>query len=172
MPTNALHKLTSSPRSVSTLIHITGLLSFTESFLYLPYLANPLHHGFGGSFKFLTVIALTVSTITFGVGLLADVTLNKQLYALKNTLAVWAAPLDVLVCILYWSIRAVVPREYELPFIPDFSYHGMPAIMLTLDLVLLGPPWLVKTGIVMTFSLVSIFVYWGWLEYCFSFNGW
>jgi len=108
MTTHALQRLTSSPRSVSAIIHVTGLLFFAESFSWLPNITNPLHNGFGGSYQFLTFIALTISTITFGVSLfLAGVSLCKQLFTLKNILSICATPLEVLVSILYWSLRAV-----------------------------------------------------------------
>jgi hypothetical protein len=176
MITHALPRLASS-RSVSVIIHLAGLLFFAASFSWLSNITNPLRNGFGGSYQYLIIIALTISVITFGVGLLADVSLSEQLFALKNILSVCATPLEVLVSILYWSLRAadkrlVVPPGHELPFIPDFSLHAMPAIMLTLDLMLLSPPWSIKAYIAMTLSAVLAFLYWAWIEYCFSLNGW
>jgi len=177
MTTQALQRLVSSPRSASAIIHVAGLLFFAASFSWLPNITNPLHNGFGGSYQFLTIIALTISTITFGVGLLADVSLSERLSALKSMLSVCATPLEVLVSILYWSIRAVdkrfvVPPGHELPIIPDIGLHAMPAIMLTLDLILLNPPWSIKAYGAMKLDLVLVFLYWGWIEYCFSLNGW
>jgi FAR-17a/AIG1-like protein len=177
MTTLALQRTAYSPRSFSAIIHVAGLLFFVVSFSWIPNISNPLHNGFGGSYQFLTIIALTISIITFGVGLLADIFLIEQLFTLKNILSVCATPLEVLVSILYWSLRAVderlvVPPEHELPFIPDFGFHAIPAIMLTLDLMLLSPPWSIKPYSAMTLSSVLAFLYWGWIEYCFSFNGW
>ena len=48
----------------------------------------------------------------------------------------------------------------------------MPAIMLTLDLMFLSPPWTVKGYGAMTISMTIAFLYWGWVELCFSKNGW
>jgi len=177
MTTHALKRLASSPRSVSVLIHVTGLLFFTASFSWLPNIASPLHDGFGGPYQFLTIIALTGSIITFGVGLLADLFISEQLFACKNILSVGATPLDVLVSVLYWSARAVDkllvrPPGHELPFIPDFGLHAIPAVMLTLDLMLLSPPWSIKAYSALALGSVLSFLYWGWIEYCFSFNGW
>jgi len=177
MTTHALQSLSSSPRSISAIIHAAGILSFAASFSWLPNITNPLHSGFGGHYQFLTFIALTISTITFVVGLLADISLSKQLFALKNILSVCATPLEVLVTILYWSIRAVdkrfvMPPGHELPFIPDFGFHAMPAVMLVLDLMLLSPPWSIKAYSAMGLDSVLTFLYWGWVEYCFSINGW
>lgn len=48
----------------------------------------------------------------------------------------------------------------------------MPAIMLTLDLMFLSPPWTVQGYGAMTISMTIAFLYWGWVELCFSKNGW
>jgi hypothetical protein len=177
MTTHALQRLTSSPRSVSFIIHVTGLLLFATSFSWLPNITNPVHNGFGGHYQFLTFIALTMSAITFGLGLLADVLRDEHIFALKNTLSVCATPLEVLVSILYWPLRVydkilVMPHGYELPFIPDFGFHAMPAIMLALDFMLLSPPSSIKAYNAMTLELMLVFLYWGWIEYCFSINRW
>ena len=132
---------------------------------------------YGGQFQFLTIIGLLLSTITFALGLLADITLTDELFAAKNFLSVCSTPLEVLVSILYWGLCAinrdlVVPPDLALPFLPDFGFHAMPAIMLSLDLILLSPPWTIKSYNAMALSLALAFLYWGWVEYCFSKNGW
>lgn len=177
MTTHALHRLATSQRSVSCTIHLTGLLFFAASFVWLPNITNPLHNGFGGSYQFLTIIALTMSTITFGVGLLGDIFLCAPIFALKNKLSLCATPLDVLVSILYWTLhtidkRLVIPPGHELPFIPDFGFHALPAVMLTLDFMLFGPHWSIKASTAMTLSLLLAVSYWTWVEYCFSRNRW
>jgi len=65
-----------------------------------------------------------------------------------------------------------VPPGHELPFIPDFGFHAMPAIMLTLDLMLLSPPWSIKAYSAMALGLVLAILYFAWIEYCFLLNGW
>jgi hypothetical protein len=105
-----------------------------------------------------------MSATTFGVALLADLTMSKQLFALKNILSVCATPLEVLIAILYWGLRAfekrrVVPPSHELPLIPDFGFHDMPAIMLTLDMMLLGPPCAIRARDVMMFGFTMVFLY-------------
>ena len=166
-----------SPRVVSAIIHVMGLSLFAAALSWLPNISNPLHNGFGGPYQFLTFIALTMSATTFGVALLADLTLSKQLFALKNVLSVCATPLEVLIAILYWGLRAlekrwVVPPGHELPFIPDFGFHGMPAITLTLDMMLLSPPCTIRARDAMILGFAMVFLYWSWVEYCFSLNGW
>jgi len=54
----------------------------------------------------------------------------------------------------------------------DSGFHGMPAIMFVLDLILLSPPWTIKAFGAMSISTVIAFAYWFWIEYCFSVNGW
>lgn len=46
----------------------------------------------------------------------------------------------------------------------------MPAIMLTLDLLLFSPPWTIKLQGATMLSTALAFGYWAWIEYCFSVN--
>ncbi|KAK0730536.1 FAR-17a/AIG1-like protein [Lasiosphaeris hirsuta] len=177
MTRHPLQRLPSPSRSLSAAIHVLGLLSFSASFGYLQKYPNPLHQGVGGDFQFLTIIGLALSTATFISGILADITLNHSLFEIKNILSVCSAPLEVLISVLYWGICAidrklVVPPDVSLPLLPDIGFHAMPAIMLALDLVLLSPPWTIRGYGAMAISLTVAFLYWGWVEYCFSYNGW
>ncbi|KAK8005772.1 hypothetical protein PG990_011809 [Apiospora arundinis] len=52
------------------LIQIAELTSSMATFLWLPNATNNLHHRFGGSFQFLIITGLTLSTATFGLGFL------------------------------------------------------------------------------------------------------
>ncbi|KAI5457862.1 FAR-17a/AIG1-like protein [Mariannaea sp. PMI_226] len=172
-----LQRCAASDITISILIHVIGLLFFAASLRWLPNITNPLHAGFGGSYQFLTIIALTISTITFGLGFLADFFFSRRLWVLKNTFLACATPLELLVSLMYWSLRAidkrlVVPPGHELPVIPDLGFHAIPAIMLTLDLMLLNPPWRTKASTTMILSLTMVILYWGWMEYCFTINGW
>ncbi|KAK3362069.1 FAR-17a/AIG1-like protein [Lasiosphaeria ovina] len=65
-----------------------------------------------------------------------------------------------------------MPPELQLPFLPDLGFHAMPAVMLTLDLILLSPPWTIKVYGAMSISVAVAFLYWSWLELCFTKNGW
>lgn len=38
---------------------------------------------------------------------MADLTLSKRLFAIKNALAVVCGPIEVLISLLYWGLRAV-----------------------------------------------------------------
>ncbi|TDZ17735.1 UPF0641 membrane protein [Colletotrichum orbiculare MAFF 240422] len=132
--------------------------------------------GFGGNYQHLTNIGLILSCATFTTGLLADITLNAQLFAIKNALATTAAPLEVLISILYWGIRSIderllIPEGFELHWLPDVGFHLIPAVVLSLDLILFSPPWTIRAYSAMAISMTFAFAYWGWVELCFSKNG-
>lgn len=166
-----------APRSISTVVHTTGLALFAASFSWLSGHTNPVHEGFGGAFQFLTFIALALSTATFSVGLLADLWPSRRLSSLKYMLSLCCAPLDVFLTVFYWPIRMadksfVMAPGHEVPFIPDFGFHAVPAIFLTLDVMLLAPAWTVDASSATALGSLVAFSYWGWVEYCFSQNGW
>jgi hypothetical protein len=72
--------------------------------------SNPLRNSndsYGWHFQYLTIIGLALSTLTFACGLLADLTLSRRLFAAKNALSVASAPIECLITILYWGLRAV-----------------------------------------------------------------
>lgn len=65
------------------------------------------NEAYGWHFQYLTVIGLSLATLTFVVGLLADLTLSARLFLLKNILSLCSAPMEVLISILYWGLRLV-----------------------------------------------------------------
>ncbi|KAJ0355246.1 hypothetical protein COL154_000841 [Colletotrichum chrysophilum] len=176
MARHRLQRLESPSRTLSFLLHVAGLCSFFASFQFLSTLTHEISMGFGGNYQHLTNIGLILSATTFGIGLLADITLIPQLFAVKNALSTTAAPLEVLISILYWGIRSIderllIPEGFELHWLPDVGFHLVPAVVLTLDLILFSPPWTIRAYSAMTISMVFAFLYWGWVELCFSKNG-
>ncbi|KAF1354877.1 FAR-17a/AIG1-like protein [Delphinella strobiligena] len=171
-------RMNSPSQGASALLHIAGLASFAYSFNWLAQDDNPVNEAFGSHWQHLTIIGLSLSTLTFFVGLLADITLCRRLFTLKNVFSVASAPMEVLISLLYWGLSAVNPRlvmpEWApvLPFAADFSFHAMPAIMLAIDLLFFSPPYAV--GVLPAFGLSSIIAvgYWFWVELCFTHNGW
>jgi hypothetical protein len=124
-----LQRLASPSRSISALIHLLGIASFSASFRWLFLYPSPENEKFGGVFQFLTIIGLALSLTSMALGLLADVTLSTTLFRAKNVISVCSTPLEVLISILYWGItlidkRLLVPEEYQLPFWPDFGFHA------------------------------------------------
>ncbi|PSS27669.1 hypothetical protein M430DRAFT_131429 [Amorphotheca resinae ATCC 22711] len=91
-------------------------------------------------------------------------------------LALCSAPLEVLITILYWGLvaidrRLVVPPEVEISLYADVGFHAMPAILLTIDLLFLSPPWTLHALPAMGLSSVLAVLYWVWVEHCYKYNG-
>lgn len=133
--------------------------------------------------------------MTFTFGLLADITLSRRLFAIKNALSVASAPIECLISILYWGLRAVslcisestVPSDTNPPtqidtslVLPpwapilllrdDLSFHFMPAFTLTLDLLFFSPPYTIAVLPALGLSACIAFGYWFWIEQCFTYN--
>lgn len=175
MARHSLQRLASPSRTASAVIHLLGIASFSASFRYLSVFPNPQSEQFGGSFQFLTIIGLALACASMVFGFLADITLNQTFFDIKNVISVCSAPLEVLISTLYWGISLIdkallFPPELQLPPLPDIGFHLMPAVMLTIDLLLFSPPWTIKAYGAMGISTAIAFLYWGWVEYCFSRN--
>lgn len=115
-----LQRLASPSRSISAIVHLFGMASFAASFRWLFTYPTPQQQQFGGSFQFLTIIGLAFALTSMTLGFLADLTLNRTLFAAKNVVSVCSTPLEVLVSILYWGIslidkRLLFPEEVQLP---------------------------------------------------------
>lgn len=127
--------------------------------------------------QYLTIIGLFLAALTFTVGLLADLTLSSRLFTLKNTLSVASAPMEVLISLLYWSLRTIDQRLVLPEWAPvldlktDASFHAVPAIALTLDLLFFSPPY--SVSVIPAFGLSSCIAlaYWFWVEQCYAHNG-
>jgi hypothetical protein len=171
-----LQRLESPSRAISFATHVLGLCSFAGSFWYIINFPTQMNEAYGWHYNYLTIIGLLLSTFTFIFGLLADITLSHQLFAIKNTLSVSTAPLEVLITILYWGISAidrelVIPPEINLNPWADVSFHFMPSLLLVWDLLALSPPYTIKNLPAVASSTILAFTYWGWVEHCYSHNG-
>ncbi|KIX06558.1 uncharacterized protein Z518_04534 [Rhinocladiella mackenziei CBS 650.93] len=171
-----LQRLPSPSRGVSALVHTIGLASFAYSFNYLVEHPNHINQAYGWHFQYLTIIGLTLATITFSLALLADLSLSPQLFVSKNVLSMCSAPMEVLVSVLYWGLRAidpalVVPKELELPLPADLSFHLVPSLLLLIDLLFLSPPWTITALPAVGLSTFIAFLYWFWIEQCYTYNG-
>lgn len=177
-PPEVLHNNTAlAPRSISAIVHAVGLVLFAASFSWLSGHTNPVHKGFGGAFQFLTFIALAMSMATFSVGFIADLWPSRCLSGLKNKLSLCCTPLNVFLTLFYWPLRIadkyiVMAPGHEVPLVPDLGFHAIPAIFLTLDAMLLNPLWTINAYSATALGSLVAFSYWGWVEYCFSHNGW
>lgn len=171
-----LQRLHSPSRTASAAIHILGLASFAYSFVWLETHPNHINQSYGWHFQYLTIIGLTLATLTFVLGILADVTSSRRLFYLKNLTSMCSAPMETLISFLYWGLRAidpalVVPPELELPLATDLSFHATPTVMLLVDLLFLSPPWTISAVPALALSAVIAFTYWFWIELCYSKNG-
>ncbi|KAJ5104191.1 hypothetical protein N7532_004720 [Penicillium argentinense] len=172
-----LQQLPSPSRGVSALVHLTGLASFAYSFKFMHDNPNRANEAYGWHFQYLTVIGLSLSTLTFIVALLADITLSRRLFLIKNLLSVCSAPMEVLISVLYWGLRLiderlVIPDWAVIPLDADISFHAIPSIVMLIDLLLLSPPWTITIMPSLGLSGAIAFGYWFWVEQCFQYNGW
>lgn len=171
-----LQRLPSPSRSISAAIHALGIASFSYSFDYLTRHPNHINQAYGWHFQYLTIIGLTLAMLTFVVGLAADLTLSRQLFLLKNIFSITAAPMETLITFLYWGLRSidpelVVPKELALPLPSDMSFHLTPTLLLLIDLLFLSPPWAISALPAFGLSLAIAFIYWFWIEICYTQNG-
>ncbi|KAK9853422.1 hypothetical protein MYU51_006513 [Penicillium brevicompactum] len=172
-----LQRLPSPSRGISALVHLAGLSSFFWAFKYMHENPNQANQAYGWHFQYLTVIGLTLSTLTFTVGLLADITLSRRLFLVKNLLSICSAPLEVLISVLYWGLRSVderlvIPEWVVIPLHADLSFHATPSVVMLIDLLFLSPPWTITVFPALVVSSTIAFGYWFWIEQCFAVNGW
>ncbi|KAL9092463.1 MAG: hypothetical protein Q9159_000810 [Coniocarpon cinnabarinum] len=172
-----LQRFAAPSRNSSLLLHGIGLSSFSYSFYYLLAYPNAISEAYGWHFQFLTIIGLSLATVTFIIAFLADVTLSRRLFAIKNAMATAAAPLELLISLLYWGLRLIDPqlvKPENMPIPPlyaDLSFHLNPTLLLLLDILLLSPPWTISALPAMALSSAIAIGYWFWIEHCHAKNG-
>ncbi|KAL5379062.1 hypothetical protein DPSP01_008697 [Paraphaeosphaeria sporulosa] len=169
-----LQRLDAPSKGISGAAHVIGLVSFYRSFKFL--VDNP-------NIIYLTVLGLSISTTCFTIGLLADMTSSQQLFTLKNYLALVAAPIEIIISMLYWGLRAidrelVIPPDLPTPpVMADLGFHLFPTLLLSLDALFLSPPWPTSpinpraSTLSLMISTAIAFLYWFWIELCHSRNG-
>jgi len=172
-----LQRYHSPSQYFSAAFHTLGLISFIYSFYFLHNHPNELSLGFGWDFKFLTIIGLALSAVTFLLAFLADLTASYQLFKWKNGFSLVATPLEVVIAILYWGIglfspEAITPPHLKRPLFEDLGFHLFPALLLMVDLLLLSPPWTHKVLEAGGMGVLLAGVYWVWTEECYKRNGW
>lgn len=127
--------------------------------------------------QYLTIIGLSLATLTFIFGLLADLTLSTRLFLAKNAFSVASAPLEILITLLYWGLRSIDPALVlpdwapRLAFGTDLCFHFFPATFLLVDLLVLSPPYTIAAIPSIGLSSLIAVVYWFWVEACYSHNG-
>ncbi|KAL6827189.1 FAR-17a/AIG1-like protein [Trichoderma sp. SZMC 28015] len=177
MARHPLQRFSSPSRRLSLLFHLLGTADFAYCFYCLTRWKYPRTNGFGWHFQYITNIGLGLSTISFALGALADITSSSAIFKIKNALSVLGAPLEVTVTILYWGIVAmgrnlIVQAGFKLPLLLNLGFHLAPAIFQSLDYILFSPPWTVSTTGLAALSAAFAYGYRCWVEYCHSRNGW
>lgn len=177
MAQHPLQRAESPAPGFSLVWHLVGIASFASSYRFLFQWQTPITESYGWHLQFLTIIALTLSFITFVIAAVADVTRSSTLFGIKNALSVVVTPINVVVTTLYFGLTAidpalVVPPEFRIPFAVDLGFHFAPGLLLVFDYLVLSPPWTVSTPVVMSLSTAIAFGYWYWVELCYSKNGW
>ncbi|KAF2480817.1 FAR-17a/AIG1-like protein [Neohortaea acidophila] len=171
-----LQRLPAPSRGASAILHSLGLASFAYSFSWLVRNPNPVNDSYGWHMQYLTIIGLSLAAATFTVALLADITDSHTLFKIKNALAVASAPMECLISLLYWTLRAideslVLPDWAEpLPLHTDFSFHAIPALALVIDILFFSPPYTIAVLPALALSGCIAFGYWVWIERCYQFN--
>ncbi|TKA25903.1 hypothetical protein B0A50_05658 [Salinomyces thailandicus] len=171
-----LQRWPSPSRGLSAFLHSLALASFIYSFDYLVRYPNPINDSYGWHLQFLTIIGLALATATVTIGLLADLTLSRTLFAVKNILSVASAPLACLISLLYWGLRAIdhslVLPDWAPPISlhSDLSFHAVPAFSLIVDLLFLSPPYTIAFLPALGLSATIAFGYWWWVEQCYRVN--
>ncbi|CAK4012086.1 UPF0641 membrane [Lecanosticta acicola] len=171
-----LQRIGSPSRGASAVLHTLGLVSFAYSFAYLVLNPNPANDSYGWHMQYLTIIGLSLSTATFAIGLLADLTLSRRLFHIKNTLSVASAPMECLISLLYWGLRAIDPKLVlpdwadRIAVTADISFHAVPSIALVIDLLFFSPPYTIAFLPALGLSVFIAFGYWIWIERCYQFN--
>ena len=141
---------------ISPILHFLQLSAHLASFRYLSTNPTPINDSYGWHFQYLTIFGLALSALTALLGSLSDLLSPFQqnsASSIPRILSSWqksllfgvAAPLEILVSCLYWSLRIidkdlVVPEWAQLPLIPDLSFHMLPTLCLVIDALLLSPP--------------------------------
>lgn len=65
----------------------------------------------------------------------------------------------------------VIPEEFQLPLFADLSFHLFPAIFLSVDFLLLSPPWTITLPNALALCGSIAVGYWFWIEDCYRHNG-
>lgn len=177
MASHPLQRFSSPSHRPSLLLHLLGTADFAYCFYCLTRCKNPRTNGFGWHFQYITNIGLGLSTISFALGTLADVTSSSAIFKTKNTLSVLGAPLQVTVTMLYWGTVAmgrdlIIETGFKIPLLLNLGFHLAPAIFQSLDYILFSPPWTLSTSGVAALSAAFAYGHRYWVDYCYRKNGW
>lgn len=171
---------------LTLIFHILALFLHLVTLSYVPTLTNPLQKGFGGPFKFLTIIGLSLSTFTFLFALLSSLvppsrtqkasSTQTTLHNLKTTFSLLSTPLECLIGLFYWGLwfldkKLVTPPGHEVPLLLNLGLHALPGVALVGEF-LGGEGWDVSLGGAVAVGIGEALAYGVWSEVCRGRNGW
>lgn len=123
-----------------------------------------------GHYQFLTNIALCLSTLYFTVNFLYHSLKLKNLYTIKNYLSATCLSLNIVVSLVYWSLKIFLPdlilaKGESIPLLLDLKIHLMPLLLTSIDYFFFMDRWNISylTGYAIISACATL--YWFWLEY-------
>lgn len=115
---------------------------------------------------------------SMAVAIMKDLLPQMKVFDLiKNSLGIVSVPLEGLISVLYWGLRAYDPKllvppdpRYQIPLVMDLSLHALPAFLLWIDFLFLSPPFSATSRpILLSGLLTTAYAY--WMERCAQING-
>ncbi|KAI7870340.1 FAR-17a/AIG1-like protein [Spinellus fusiger] len=133
-----------------------------------------LDTGFGGQFKFLTIIGLYLSILNFSLKIIHFLGLGEFKSFFKTMTPIVTA-VEGFITFSYWSLKfyssdMVVRSEVVIPLFWDLSLHLWAGVALYVDFFLLNTEFKRDSSHIAGIY-TSTALYYAWISYCNSHNG-
>lgn len=171
--------VSSCQRLVQFLVYTASSAAFFKTFSFMIYeFPTPINQTYGSHAQYLTILGLGLAHFAQIIGIFATILNCSKLRCVKQSLDIVVAPMEALISILYWSIKAVDPGlliDPRIAVVPpmwlDICMHFLPTVVELFDVILFNPQWNMSflTSLVM-FSPVGYF-YWWWTHFTYEQNG-
>lgn len=137
-----------------------------------------ISRSYSGHLQFLTVLGLCVTFVSELVSLVAQLSKLRTLRRLSSWLLQICAPVELLISIMYWSLRMI---DGDLVLDPNFAVELSPALdrklhiypaLLEVSRAILDPPDVWRAGVIgplLTFCVLAG-GYWAWIDHVFTHN--
>lgn len=168
-------------RIIPLALHTSAVIVYSRALYFLLYQSRTIiNESYGSHFQYLTVLGLCASLLAQTVSLFSVLTGSRLsvLVAVKKRLNFIAAPAELLISMLYWSLRAVDPQllidpkiDALLPQWVDLSIHVYPAFVETVDVLFFTSRYRNSSVSAFTLFLAITALYWKWVHHTFSMNG-
>lgn len=161
-------------------VHVMAIITYVSALnaIFTDTAVTVISKSYGSHFQFLTILGVFISLGANLAGLISRLTGSPLLKAVRDLLNVVAAPLEMLIALLYWTIKSIDPNlmidptlQNVLPAWIDRSIHVYPVVFQTLDVVVFTPQW--KLGVPAAFTVYGVIaaVYWQWIQITYKHNG-